>query len=43
MSTYELCKLLLNRGKLAAEMLDVFFAAGRLTAEQYEELMALIK
>ena len=40
--TYELCKQLASRGKLTAEMLDVFFAAGRLTAEQYQELMALI-
>jgi len=39
MTTYELCKQLLKRGKLTAQMLDVFYAAGRLTAEQYEELM----
>lgn len=43
MSTYELCKLLLKRGKLTAEMLDVFRAAGRLTDEQYMELMAELK
>lgn len=43
MSTYELCKALVNRGKLTAEMLDVYYAAGRLTAEQYEELLALIR
>lgn len=42
MSTYELCKKLAARGKLTAEMLDVYFAAGRLTAEQYEELLGLI-
>ena len=39
MTTYDLCNLLLKRGKLTKEMLDVYFAAGRLTAEQYEELM----
>ena len=39
MTTYELCKQLLARGKLTAQMLDVFFAAGRLTSEQYQELM----
>lgn len=43
MTTYELCKQLLNRGKLTAQMLDVYFAAGRLTAEQYAELMAALK
>lgn len=42
MSTYELCKKLAARGKLAAETLDVYFAAGRLTADQYEELLGLI-
>lgn len=40
MSTYELCKQLLRRGKLTAPMLDVYFAAGRLSAEQYAELIA---
>ena len=40
MSTYELCKQLLRRGKLTAQMLHVYFAAGRLSAEQYTELMA---
>lgn len=40
MTTYELCKQLLKRGKLTAQMLDVYFAAGRLTPEQYAELMA---
>ena len=40
--TYKLCKTMYKLGKLTAEMLDVYFAAGRLTAEQYEELMALL-
>lgn len=43
MTTYELCKQLLARGKLTAQMLDVFFAAGRLTSEQYQELMSELK
>lgn len=43
MTTYELCKQLLARGKLTAQMLDVYFAAGRLTPEQYAELMAAIQ
>lgn len=42
MTTYELCKKLAARGKLTAEMLDVYFAAGRITAEQYEELLGMI-
>lgn len=40
--TYKLCKTLYKLGKLTAELLDVYFAAGRLTAEQYAELMALL-
>lgn len=43
MTTYELCKQLLVRGKLTAQMLDVYFAAGRLTPEQYQELVASLK
>lgn len=43
MSTYELCKKLAARGKLTAEMLDVYFAAGRITAEQYAELLGMIR
>lgn len=41
--TYKLCKILASKGKLTAEMLDVYLAAGRITAEQYEELVALLK
>lgn len=40
--TYILCKKLAKIGKLTAEMLDVFFAAGRITAEQYNELLGMI-
>lgn len=38
--TYRLCRLLVARGKLTAEMLDVYLAAGRITPEQYTELIA---
>lgn len=41
--TYRLCKKLLELGKLTAEMLDVYFAAGRITDAQYEELVAALK
>ena len=42
MTTYVLCKKLAAIHKLTAEMLDVFFAAGRITAEQYQELLGMI-
>ncbi len=38
--TYRLCRLLAARGRLTAEMLDVYLAAGRITPEQYTELIA---
>lgn len=41
--TYNLCKRLAAMGKLTAEMLDVYFAAGRLTDEQYSELVKNIE
>lgn len=40
--TYKLCKKLIDMGKLSANMLDVYYAAGRLSDEQYTELMTLI-
>lgn len=40
--TYKLCKRLIAMGKLTAQMLDVYFAAGRISAEEYAELMAMI-
>ncbi len=40
--TYNLCKKLAALHKLTADMLDVYFAAGRITAEQYAELMEMI-
>lgn len=41
--TYNLCKKLITLGKLTAKMLDVYYAARRLTDEQYTELMALLE
>ena len=41
--TYKLCKILATKGKLTAEMLDVYLAAERITSEQYIELIGLIK
>ena len=41
--TYKLCKILATKGKLTAEMLDVYLAAERITADQYIELIGLIK
>lgn len=40
--TYKLCKRLIALGKLSANMLDVYYAAGRLTDEQYTELVTLL-
>lgn len=40
--TYKLCRRLAALGKLTAKMLDVYFAAGRISAEEYTELMAMI-
>ena len=41
--TYKLCLRLIKLGKLTAEKLDVYYAADRLTEEEYMELSALIK
>ena len=43
MTTYELCKQLLTRGKLTIEKLDVYLAADRITPEQYRELAEQLK
>lgn len=40
--TYKLCKRLAALGRLTADMLDVYFAARRISAEEYAELMALV-
>lgn len=41
---YRTCKRLIERGQTAglAEKLDIFFAADRLTADQYQELTQLL-
>lgn len=41
--TYKLCKRLIALNKLTANMLDVYYAAGRLTGEEYGELISLIE
>jgi hypothetical protein len=41
--TYKLCKRLVALNKLTLNMLQVYFAAGRITKEQYNELKALIE
>lgn len=41
--TYVLCKRLINMGKMTAQKLDVYYAAGRLTDEEYAELMELLE
>lgn len=41
--TYKLCKKMLALGKLTANMLDVYFAAGRLTETEYRELIDSMK
>ena len=41
--TYKLCKVLVGKGKLTADMLDVYYAAGRLTNEQYMELLERLR
>ena len=42
---YKLCKKLIALGKIEglADKLDVYFAAGRLTAAEYEELIGMLK
>lgn len=41
---YRICKRMIQRGQTAglAEKLDIFFAADRLTADQYQELTQLL-
>lgn len=41
--TYNLCKKLCQMGKLTADMLDVYFAAGRLSSEEYTALQNELK
>ena len=40
MTTYELCRQLKMRGKLQKKYLDIYFANGRITNEEYEELIS---
>lgn len=42
--TYKLCLKLINAGKTdgLADKIDVYFAAGRLTEEEYAELMSML-
>jgi len=42
--TYKLCKKLIELGRTEglADKIDVYYAAGRLTTEQYQELMRLL-
>lgn len=40
--TYKLCLKLIALGRMSADKLDVYYAANRLTTEEYEELIALI-
>lgn len=40
--TYKLCVRLKELGKLTAKMLDVYFAAGRITEDEYKELIGAV-
>jgi len=42
---YQICKKLIRMGKIEglADKIDVYYLAERLTKEQYEELMDLLK
>ena len=42
MTTYLLCRKLARLDRLTAEMLDVFYAAGRLDEEEYAGLLGTI-
>lgn len=43
-TTYKLVMKLINAGKTEglADKVDVYYAAGRITAEEYEELMGIL-
>lgn len=41
--TYEMCLKLIPTRKITAKMLDTFYVAGRLTEEQYLELISLLQ
>lgn len=44
MSTYKLCVNLINKGSkvVTAEKLDVFLLAGRISEEEYMELLGML-
>lgn len=44
LQVYNLCKLLIDRGRTAGlqDKMDVYLAADRLTAEEYQELVKLL-
>lgn len=39
MTTFELCKMLVEKNKISSDKVDVFYAAGRLTEEEYKTLI----
>lgn len=41
--TFNLCKKLIAMGKMDANKLDVYFAANRLTSDEYAELIEMMK
>ena len=45
LQVYNLCKLLIDRGRTTGllEKMDVYLAADRLTAEEYQELVGLME
>jgi hypothetical protein len=40
--TYKLCLTLIRAGRMDANKLDVYYASGRLTDEEYTELMGML-
>lgn len=40
--TYKLCLTLIRAGRMDANKLDVYYAAGRLTDDEYTELMGML-
>lgn len=40
--TYKLCLKLIENGRMTAQMLDVYYAAGRLTDEEYTGLIGML-
>ena len=41
--TYKLCLAMIKTGKLTEGMVDVYFAAGRLTEAEYMDLIARLR